>query len=217
MSTKKELYRKTYTKDDFPGYAAIQKSERAIYGDQEPHHWATIVPFELGGKDPLWAIDCFTSERQQQHFHYISLGFTSLYYDEELVEDEASGFGFELTFRHFPVEGDPEKPIWPANLLQNIARYVFDSRNGFADYHYMSANGPLRSETDTAITAMVFYIDPELGTIETPHGSVTFLQIFGITSQEYIDLREKKYTARDLLEGHLKTNPLLITDLNRTQ
>jgi hypothetical protein len=81
----------------------------------------------------------------------------------------------------------------------------------------MSANGPLRSETDTAITAMVFYTDPELGTIETPHGEVTFLQIFGITSQEYIDLREKKYTAKELLERHLKTNPLLITDLNRTQ
>ena len=81
----------------------------------------------------------------------------------------------------------------------------------------MSANGPLRLGTATAITAITFYQDHELGTIMTPHGEVTFLQIFGITTLEYQDLRDKKYTVRQLLEKHQKTNPLLITDLNRGQ
>jgi hypothetical protein len=215
MSPKKELYRKTFSESDFPGYAAIQESERLIYGHQEPVHWATIIPYELGGKDPLWATDCFKSQQQQDHFHYISLGFTNLYYDEDWAEDEVSGFGFELTFRHLPVSEDPEKPVWPANLFQNLARYVFKSGNRFGEGHYMSANGPLRFGSTTAITAMAFDTDPELNTIMTPHGEVTFLQIFGITTQEYQDLRVDKYTVRQLLAKHQKTNPLLITDLNR--
>jgi len=215
MAGNKTKYKETYGETDMPGYTAIELREQAIYGGQEPHHWATIVPFELGGKDPLWAVDCFNSERQQKHFHYISLGFSDLYYNEELVDNEVSGFGFELTFRHLPVEGDQEKPIWPVNMLQNIARYVFDSGNTFGDYHTISANGPLRSGTDTAITAMVFYTDPELQKIDTPHGEVNFLQIFGITTAEYAGIREKKYTVRELLSRHLETNPLLITDLSR--
>jgi len=40
-------------------------------------------------------------------------------------------------------------------------------------------------------------------------------ELYGITSKEYIDLREKKYTAKELLEKHKVYNPLLITDLNR--
>ena len=62
---------------------------------------------------------------------------------------------------------------------------------------------------------MAFDTDPELNTIMTPHVEVTFLQIFGITTQEYQDLRADKYTVRQLLAKHQKTNPLLITDLNR--
>jgi hypothetical protein len=216
MTDKLSIYRQQYTDGkDLPGHDAITKQEARIYGLQEPIHWATIHPYELGGKDPLWAVDCFTSERQQMHFHYISLGFTELYYDEEAVEQEVSGFGFELTFRHVPVPGDPEKPIWPVNLLQNLARYVFQSNKGFGDYHFISANGPLRVGSETEITAMVFYTDPEMKVIDTPHGSCRFIQIFGITTQEYQDLRDRKYTVRELLDKHLAINPLLITDLDR--
>lgn len=167
MQSKKELYRSLYTEDDMPGYDAINVAEKKIYGNQEPHHWATIHPYELGGKDPLWAVDCFNSINQQAHFHFITIGFSNLYFEPDYAEDEFSGFGFEITFRHLPVNDDPEKPIWPVNFLQNIARYVFESGNGFDDYHYMSANGPIRSETDTKITAFAFYVDPEMSSWQT--------------------------------------------------
>ncbi|WP_448700894.1 suppressor of fused domain protein [Mucilaginibacter sp. AW1-3] len=191
MLSKKEIYKQQFTQEDFPGLEAINKRQKEIYGDQEPTHWATIVPYELGGKDPLWATECYDSDKQKRHFHHMSLGFTNLYYDDEYAEDEINGFGFELTFRHLPVPEDPDKPVWPSNLLQNIARYVFDSKKVFDDYHFMSANGPLRMDTQTDITAMVFVTDPEMGEIETPHGHMKFLQIYGITSREYQDLKEK--------------------------
>ncbi len=215
MHTKTEIYKQTYSDEDALGLDAINRREKEIYGDQEPIHLATIVPYELGGEDPLWAVDCFKSEKQLKHFHYVTLGFTNLFYNEQYAEDEINGFGFELTFRHLPVQGDPDKPIWPANLLQNIAKYVFNTKNVFDDCHYMSANGPIRLDSDTNITAMIFFTDPEMKELATPHGHIKFLQIFGITSTEYLDLKEKKYSAKELLDKHRETNPLLITDLER--
>ena len=215
MSQKADTYKQNFTEDDMPGLLAINEREKEIYGDQEPTHWATIVPYELGGEDPLWAVDCFVSEKETRHFHYVTLGFTNLFYDEEFAENEVSGFGFELTFRHLPVGGDPEKPLWAVNLLQNIAKYVFSTKNFFDTYHYMSANGPIRRDTDTDITAIVFYADHEMGELHSPHGHLKFLQLFGITGQEYINLKEGKYSVPDLLDRHKLTNPLLITDLAR--
>jgi hypothetical protein len=215
MPSRKDHYRNTFSRDDCPGLDAITRKEREIYSHQEPMHWATVVPLELGGEDPLWAVNCFESEKQQQHFHYISLGFTNLFYDERFAEDKVNGFGFELTFRHTPVDGDPEKPIWPVNLFQNIARYVFKTNNVFEEFQRLSANGPIRLETDTNITAVVFYKDPEMGEIETPHGKVKFLQLYGITTKEYEDLKRGKDNTADLIQRHLATNPLLITDLGR--
>jgi hypothetical protein len=215
MLSKTDLYKKTYKEDDWPGLDAINVKEKEVYGDLEPTHWATVVPYELGGEDPLWAIECFKSDNQQKHIHYLTLGFTNLWYNEDFAEDDINGFGFELTFRYAPLKDDKEVPTWPANFLQNIAKYVFKSQKGFDDFHYMSANGPIRSGTDTQITAFTFFTDTEMGVIDTPHGTVKFLQLFGITSNEYIDLKEKKYTAGELIGKHKLHNPLLITDLSR--
>jgi len=215
MKSKIDIYKETYSDESSPGLDAISLREKEIYGEQDPTHWATVLPYELGGEDPLWAIECFKSNKQQKHLHYITLGFTNLWYDEEYAEDDVNGFGFELTFRCTPTADDPEIPLWPANFLQNIAKYVFKSQKGFNDFHYMSANGPIRANTATEITAFTFYTDPEMGEIDTPHGKIKFLQLFGITSDEYIDLKEKKYTAKELIEKHKLNNPLLITDLKR--
>lgn len=212
---KKRKYKKRYSENDFPGLDAISLKQKEIYGEQEPVHYATIVPYELGGEDPLWAVECYNSTRQDAHFHFMTIGFSNLFYDEDAIDDEYSGFGFEITFRHLPFNDDPEKPIWAVNFLQNIAKYVFESGKGFDDFHFMSANGPIRSETETDITAFTFVTDAEMGEINTPHGKVKFLQLFGITSQEYIDIKNKIYTAKELTERQKTNNPLLITDLTR--
>ena len=47
----------------------------------------------------------------------------------EITEaDEMSGFGFELTMR-IKCEGEEVAPLWPAQLMQGLARYVFKSGN----------------------------------------------------------------------------------------
>jgi len=41
--------------------------------------------------------------------------------------DGPSGFGFELTFRLKRETGESAPPTWPAELMQGLARYVFQS------------------------------------------------------------------------------------------
>lgn len=43
--------------------------------------------------------------------------------------DKPSGFGFELTFRLKREVGETAPPTWPAELMQGLARYVFQSGN----------------------------------------------------------------------------------------
>ncbi len=217
MSAKRTKYLRKYKEIDAPGLDAINERELEIYGNQEATHIATAIPYEMGGKDPLWAVEYFKSEEQQTHFHYVTLGYTNLFYDAECADDKINGFGFEITFRHLPIVGDPEKPLWAAAFLQNIAKYVWKYQNGFDEYHYMSAGGPFRPKTDSTITAFVFAIDSEFEELDTPHGHLKFLQLFGITTEEYQDIEDKKYTAKELVDKHKKTNPLLITDLFRKE
>jgi hypothetical protein len=50
-------------------------------------------------------------------------------YAKEPDDPAESGWGFEFTFRLARDPADTEPPIWAANLLQNLARYVFTSGN----------------------------------------------------------------------------------------
>ncbi|HJT73755.1 MAG TPA: suppressor of fused domain protein, partial [Chitinophaga sp.] len=151
------------------------------------------------------------------HRHMVSYGMSELYYDEEKAGDEFSKWGFEFTFRLKPFEGDEGDPLWASQVMNNLARYVFNSKRWFEPYHFIPANGPIRLETATDITGLAFVPDPELGVINTPHGEVTFLQMVGLTSREVERLlaNPKTTEVEKLIDEMRKTNPLLITDLDR--
>lgn len=42
-------------------------------------------------------------------------------------QEGPSGFGFELTFRLRREAGETAPPTWPAELMQGLSRYVFQS------------------------------------------------------------------------------------------
>ncbi|OXA93219.1 suppressor of fused domain protein [Flavobacterium hercynium] len=210
-----EEYKKEFSEDDAVGWLSIDKEFDRLYPNQEPKHFAPPIHYMLGGPDPLDGISIYDSKKQTDHFHYVTYGFSELYYDEEKVDGEFSKWGFELTFRLKPFSEDKETPTWVIPLLQNIAKYVFSSGNWFEELHYMPANGPIRLDTETEITALLFVADPEIEKIQTPHGEVTFLQVVGITTAEFEALKENPETAEDLVNKLKKDNPLLITDLTR--
>lgn len=64
---------------------------------------------------------------------------------------------------------------------------------------------------------MAFASDPQLGTLATPHGEVTFLQMVGLTEAEYQWLLQEPTTQRTaaLLARMSQDDPWLCTDLTR--
>ncbi len=210
-----EEYKNHFSEDDPVGWLAIDQILNKVYPNQEPLHWATVIKYMLGGNDPLDGISVYKSKQSTDHFHFVSYGFSELYYNEEKVGGEFSKWGFELTFRLKPFAEDKDNPVWVASLMQNLARYVFDSGRWFEEYHFIPANGPIRLNTETDITALAFVLDPELGKIRTPHGEVSFLQMVGLTSAEYEAVKQEPSSLESLIQQMKESNPLLITDLQR--
>ncbi|WP_062983422.1 suppressor of fused domain protein [Nocardia anaemiae] len=197
-----------------PGWNAIDAALEQLYHDTAPSHWGTGVPWSLGGPDPLDGISAYPRTEPVPHWHYISYGMTELY-EKEWDNPAESGWGFEFTFRLLRRPADEKPPVWPANFLQNLARYVFQSGNWFAPGHTIKSNGPIAADhhPDSDIHAVAFTMDPELGAIDTPHGRVQFLQIVGLTMPEYRAAQGGHTQA--VLDELAPRLPLLVTDIER--
>ena len=193
------------------GFDAIANQMKRLYPDQKGIYYGTIIPYTLGGNDPLDGVEIWKSECGIPHWHYVTYGFTELYEKESDYQEE-SGYGFELTFR-LKRENEEQPPVWPINLLQNSARYVFSSGNVFGPGHHMDCNSPVVLDTDTQLTALAFRVDPELGELDTPNGHMTFLQAVAITHDEMEALM--CWDGRKFLAALEKQMPLCITDLAR--
>jgi Suppressor of fused protein (SUFU) len=213
-----EEYRRRFggRDDSAPGWEAIDVRLQELYPEQDPRHWGTLISHRLGGPDPLDGISAYESQAGGGgHLHFITYGYSALYFDEEAAGGEFSQFGFEMTFRLASDLPPAEEPVWVCNLLQNLARYVFESGRWFEQYHWIPANGPIYADSDTALVGLVFVNDPELAPLDSPHGRVEFLQAFGITQTELDSLVSKKQTAEAIIDRHRRKNPLLVTDLAR--
>lgn len=218
--TQKE-YRQKFDETDAVGWDAIREQLEDTYKGIEPRQYGPPVSMMLGGKDPIEATAIYDSEKQEFHRHFISYGMSELYYNEEAAGGEFSKWGFEFTFRLKPFEEDnvDDDPFWVIEVMNNLARYVYESENWFEEYQFIPANGPIRTETKVPvdIVGLIFVADPELGKINTPNGEVTFLQMVGITSKELERLKKNPTTdeVKKLVDELRKDNPLLITDLLR--
>ncbi|HLL21674.1 MAG TPA: suppressor of fused domain protein, partial [Kofleriaceae bacterium] len=195
-----------------PGWDAIDAALRRIYGDAEPMHFGTVLPYMLGGNDPLHGISVYTRLDPVPHWHFVTYGFTDLFHKETEDPDE-SGFGFELTMRLVRRADEEQPPMWALNFLQNLGRYVFGTGNSFAAGHKMGLNGTIALDHDTKITAICFADDPELGELTSENGAARFIQVVGITDDEYRLVQE--WSTTGLLDILQKRLPHLVTDLSR--
>ncbi len=195
-----------------PGWDAIDKALDALYPGVEPKHYGTIMPYRLGGPDPITGISVYKPESPVPHWHYVTYGFSELY-NKESDNPEISGYGFEMTFRLKRSENEEQPPAWAINFLQNIARYVFQTGNAFEPGHTMNANGPICADSQTQLTAFCFAPDPDLSPIDTPNGRVKFLQLVGITANE-LDAAQQMKTEH-LLDELNHATPKWVVDLDR--
>ncbi|EON70719.1 suppressor of fused domain protein [Lysinibacillus sphaericus] len=198
--------------DNTTGWDAIDKVMETIYGEQEPKHYGTLISYALGGQDPLDGISAYKVDTPNPHWHFVTYGFSELY-DKESDNAEDSGYGFELTFRLVRNIGEEEPPAWALNLLQNMARYVFNSGNVFREGDYLDANGPICLESDTELTALAFVNDADAAPINTTNGRVQFLQMVGITGDELEAMQT--WNTIGVLTTCLQYMPSYITDIER--
>ena len=194
------------------GWEAIDRAMAKLYGDAQPAHWGTAVPFHLGGEDPLHGVSAYRSEAGRPHWHYVTYGLTELF-DKETDDPGSSGFGFELTFRLARTAEETAPPVWPVSLLQNLARYVFHTGNVFSPGHHMNANGPIHAGSATALRALAFTADPALPPQRSSHGAFELVQVVGVTLDELE--AAQIWNVDGLLDLARQREPQLVTDLSR--
>jgi hypothetical protein len=199
-------------KESAPGWDTIDQALKEIYGDQRPQHYAPKIYYSLGGDQPLDGISIY-DDKKSKSYHYVTYGFSELY-DKETDDEIVSGYGFELTFRLKYETADEIYPVWPVNLLQNIAKVVFSKGLVFDEYQTLSS-GPIKADSPTKITCIIFILDPTLGEIDSPNGKFKFLQIFGLTQSEYEGIKSKTIDRRDFMQEQMRGNALAITDIER--
>ncbi|MCO5166222.1 MAG: suppressor of fused domain protein [Planctomycetes bacterium] len=194
-----------------PGWDAIDAALAEVHGEVEPLHFGTVLKYWMGGPDPVDGISVYAVDAPRPHWHYVTYGFSELY-EKETDDPATSGYGFELTFRLARTTDEP--PRWPLGLLQNLARYVFQSGNVFGAGHHMDLNGPIAMEDEgTLVRAIAFATDPALPARDTPHGRVEFLQVVGLTLDELA--AAQAWNTERFLELLSRAQPLLVTDLSR--
>lgn len=201
------------SRDVAPGIAAIAKRLAQAYGHTEVHaHWEAENSMRDGGDDPLEGVSAFTTEG---HFHYVSYGLSELWDNDTRGfrrAPGASGFGFELSFR-LACGDDKEAPSWPVGMMQRLARYVFRSGNVFRPGDHMDLNGPMGGQNNSRLTGALFTHDPTLGTIDSRFGTVSFLQVVGVTDDELEAVKD--WRCEGFLEVLSRQDRLLISDAKR--
>lgn len=199
-----------------PGWLSIEERFEEIYPNQEPAHFGTnlISRAMVGGDEYLDGYSIYTSSTGCKHI--VTFGLTELYTDEEAFGKEYSKWGYEMTIK-LPVETSDEC-MWAISVLGNLARYTFKSGRWFEPLQFVSGGGePIKIGSDSKITALIIVEDTEVKGIDTVHGRVDFMQLVGITERELDVLKEDKSKAALLIERMKKDNPMLVTDLARTE
>lgn len=189
---------------DAPGWDAIDAALGHLVGDQEPVHWGQT---EHWPNDSIWGISACLMEGR---WLYVTYGLSELF-DKTSDDAAVSGWGIELTTRVVARAESP--PAWPTVLLSKLGQYVYDTGNVFASGHRFDAQGPITGgDPPTKLVAVAFAPDPQLGSIETPNGSVAFLTAFGITRDE---LDRMQATTTFGVLAQLSPEGLLVTDPGR--
>lgn len=218
----------------FPGMRAIYQSLFAIYKEANPLVISTVNKIWQfpNTNEPIDYIFIYRNpgsveENVAEHWHYVSLGLTDLYGDSRLhsinhidvlaSNERISGLGIELTMRLKKTSDTP--PSWPAQLMQQLGKYAFLTRNKILPNDYFPWNKPLNGKDDCKIRHMLITLDCQLKKIKTVLGHVTFCQIVGVTDEELNCAQS--FNVKQVLEA-LKQDPKtggisLITDEDREQ
>lgn len=199
---KKKIEKKDTRNDEvvMDGWSAIEDACLKMYpGQTNPKHYGTIIPWSLGGNDPLDGISIYDGG---EYYHFVTFGLSELY-EKENENKEYSGYGFELTVK-LKKDGleDEEAGIrGMCGILQVIAKLTYNEGEIFQpdEYIYTGQTTGMDPNGKSLITGFITQLD-KLGEIETPNGKVQFVELIGATDAELKAIIDKKLRVKELFE-----------------
>ena len=195
---------------DAPGWAAIDRAFARLYPGQVPHQFASPNPYDLDGTTPLPAVSVWEGGNPA-HWHHVSHGLSELF-EKSSNNPDISGFGFELTLR-LPRGDEDVPPAWGVRLIQALGHYVLSGHGLLDTGHVVDLGGSIRPDGHSPLTGVMLVPDPDLGKIETPHGSLLFLQLVGLMPNELEVVKDWELPRKVGLVNEI--DRLAITDPNR--
>lgn len=217
--TLEEFRAKAEDKEWAPGWDEIEDAFKAVYGDQKPAHFGTVITSRamFGGNEFLDGYSAYQSAKG--YSHVVTFGMSELYADESRLGGQYSKWGYEMTVKL--ADTAPQDCIWAMNMMGNLARYTFRSERWFEPGQYVgSAKDPQSinlGRPESKITSLLVTNDTEIPTKQTIYGELAFLQLVGITTHELQTIMQDRSLVPVLLENLKKDYPDLQIDLNRTK
>lgn len=183
------------------GWDAItQECDRAYPNQENPKHYATLLKWIFGGKDPLDGISIYDGG---DCWHFVTYGLSELY-EKESENKEISGYGMEFTFKLKKDDYENEEAelqcVW--GILQQIAKLTFTNGELFRAYEYLYTGQTqgIDAKMQSNITGFITIPDTVFRSINTPNGTVDFVEFIGVTNAELLALKDGKITVRALYQ-----------------
>ncbi|HBH95805.1 MAG TPA: branched-chain alpha-keto acid dehydrogenase subunit E2 [Ruminococcaceae bacterium] len=188
---------------DMSGWNAIVAEFERIYpGQTNPMHFGTLIPWSLGGPNPLDGISIYDGG---DFWHCVTFGLSELF-EKESENKEYSGYGMEFTFKlkkgcyDRDDEEDELKTIF--GNLDNLAKLTFEKGELFLpnEYVYTGQTEGIDRNRKSKLTGFITMSDPLLNTLDTPNGRVEFVEFIGAADSELKAIIDKKIRVGELRE-----------------
>ena len=154
----------------------------------------------MGGNDPLEGISIYDGG---DYWHFVTYGLSELY-EKESNNQDISGYGMEFTLKlkkdNYEDEEAEIKCI--CGILQAIARITFTKGELFMAYEYLYTGQTTGIDTkmQSNITGFITIPDNNFNSINTPNGTVDFVEFIGVTNEELLAIMNKKLDVKTLYE-----------------
>ncbi len=189
------------------GWDSITEIFDKIHPGRQVEHYGVLVPWELGGNDPLRGISVYDAG---DYWHFVTYGLSELY-EKESKDLEWSGYGMEFTLKlkkRNKNEMKSEENELNAEFrcvcgnLQSIARLTFTQGELFLpnEYIYTGQTIGIDLKQTSKLTGFILVEDELAGMINTPNGKVQFVELIGATDAELKAIIDKKLRVKELFE-----------------
>ena len=202
MDTQENMAEKRDSEElpDPVGWDAITAAFEKLYpGQESPRHFGCLIPWRLGGPDPLQGVSVYDGG---DCFHFVTYGLSDLY-EKEGKDPEYSGYGLEFTLklRKEGLEDQLREQQNIVGIFNALARLTFEKGEQFFpdEYIYTGQTTGMDIGQKSMLTGFVTALD-EAGTIDTPNGKVDFVKLIGATDAELKAIIDKKLRVQELVE-----------------